>query len=241
MKLLHEHHDAPVAGHLGISKTYELLSRNYFWPAMQSEPAGLLQPLPIPVNRWDQVAMDFVVQLPKTKNGWDAILVCIDRLTKRAHFAPTKTTASAPETANIFFETVVKQHGLPKTIVTDRDSKFTSLFWKTLFKRFGTKLAMSTAYHPQTDGQTERMNRILQDMLRHFVNYQQNDWDQYLSLAEVAYNNAEQQSTGMSPFYLDTGRHPSFPGNLMNPEEQKVEYVEQFLKKQQENNKQKKV
>ena len=110
--------------------------------------------------------MDFIVQLPKTKNQWDSILVCVDKLTKRAHFAPLKVTATAPEVADLFFDVVVKHHGLPRALITDRDPKFTSIFWKTLFKRMGTtKLSMSSAYHPQTDGQTERTNRTLQDML----------------------------------------------------------------------------
>ena len=115
--------------------------------------------------------MDFIVQLPKTKKSFDAILVVVDRLTKRVHFIPTYTTATAPDIAKTFFENIFRLHGLPKTIVSDRDPKFVSKFWKMLFKQLGVHLALSTAYHPQTDGQTERANRTLEDMLRTFVNY----------------------------------------------------------------------
>ena len=102
--------------------------------------------------------MDFIVQLPKTKAGFDAIVVFVDIFSKMVHFAPTKTTASAPDTARLFFDHIVRLHGLPKSIISDRDAKFTSRFWKSLFQSLGTKLAMSTAFHPQTDGQTERAN-----------------------------------------------------------------------------------
>jgi len=99
--------------------------------------------------------MDFIVQLPKTKAGFDAIVVFVDTFSKMTHFAPTKTTASAPDTARLFFDHIFQLHGLPKSIVSDRDAKFTSKFWKSLFQTLGTKLAMSTTFHPQTDGQTE--------------------------------------------------------------------------------------
>ena len=115
--------------------------------------------------------MDFITQLPQTKAGWDAIIVFVDTFSKMVHLVPTKTTASAPETARLFFDHVVKLHGLPKSVVSDHDSKFTSKFWKTLFQTMGTKLSMSTAFHPQTDGQTERANRTLEDMLQAFVGY----------------------------------------------------------------------
>jgi hypothetical protein len=179
--------------------------------ASQQVPAGLLQPLPIPKQPWDQVSMDFIVQLPTTKAGFDAIMVFVDTFSKMVHLAPTKTTASAPDTAWIFFDQVVKLHGLPKSIISDRDAKFTSKFWKLVFQTMGTKLAMSTAFHPQTDGQTEHANRTLEDMLRSFVSYQQNDWDQFLPTAEFACNNAPNASTGMSPFRVNYGCDPYNP------------------------------
>src|SRR5438128_2151307 len=110
--------------------------------------------------------MDFIVQLPITQKGHDAIVVFVDRYTKRAHFHPTHTTVTAPEVAKIFFDVIFKHHGLPKAIISDWDAHFTSHFWKALFEQLGTKLSMSTAFHPQTDRQTERMNCTLEEMLR---------------------------------------------------------------------------
>ena len=118
--------------------------------------------------------MDFIVQLLLTRQGNDAIVVFTDRLTKRGHFQAMHTSATAPEVAKIFFNTIFKDHGLPKTIISDRDAKFTSHFWKSLFGQTGTKLAMSTAFHPQTDGQTEWLNRTLEEMLRIYAIYNQN-------------------------------------------------------------------
>src|SRR5271163_4191855 len=136
-------------------------------------PSGLLQPLITPTNRWEEIIMDFVVQLPLTKQGHDAIVVFTDHLTKRAHFQAMHTSATAPEVAKIFFATIFKNHELPHIIISDIDSKFTSHFWQTLFKQLGTKTTMSTAFHPQTDGQTERLNRTLEEMLRAYVTYKQ--------------------------------------------------------------------
>jgi hypothetical protein len=177
-------------------------------------PLGLLTPLRVPTDRWEQITMDFIVQLPRTNQGYDSIVVFVDRLSKRVHLAPTTTTASAVEIARIFFDVVFRHHGLPATIISDRDPKFTSRFWKTLFSLLGTRISLSTAFHPETDGQTERMNRTLEDMLRALVNYRQNDWDTWLTAAEFAINNSKQSSTGFSPFYLDTGRTPIITGPL---------------------------
>src|SRR5215218_1197243 len=152
--------------------------------------------------------MDFITQLLKTKAGNDAIVVFVDTFSKMVHFAPSKTTATAPDIAHIFFDHVFKLHGLPKSIISDHNAKFTSHFWQTLFKTMGTKLAMSTAFHSQTDGQMERANRILEDMLRAFVSYCQDNWDQLLSSAEFACNNAPNASTNMSPFCANYGRDP---------------------------------
>src|SRR3954463_7821405 len=234
-QLLYDHHDTPMAGHQGIERTYATLHQNFYWPRMnqdtrnyvkscdscqrikasQQVPAGLLQPLPIPSYPWEQVSMDFITHLPKTKKGYDAIVVFVDMFSKMVHLAPSRTTATAPETAQIFFDNVVKLHGLPKTIVSDRDPKFTSRFWQTIFHTLGTKLAMSTAFHPQTDGQTERANRTLEDMLRAFTNYQQDNWDQLLSTTEFACNNAPNASTGMTPFHINQGRDPLNPYTMI--------------------------
>ena len=154
------------------------------------------------------MAMDFIVQLPKTKNGWDAIVVFVDQLSKQAHFIPTKTTATAPEIAEIFLNQVFCLHGMPSAIVSDRDAKFMSNFWKAFFALHGTKLKFSIAYHPQTDGKTEHTNCTLKQMLSIFCCYKQNDWDKYLAHAEFAYNNSQQTSTKKTPFFLNYGQHP---------------------------------
>src|SRR3954453_19049567 len=249
MQLLYDHHDTPMAGHQGIERTYATLHQNFYWPRMnqdtrnyvkscnscqcikasQQVPAGLLQPLPIPSYPWEQVSMDFITHLPKTKKGYDAIVVFVDMFSKMVHLAPSRTMATAPETAQIFFDNVVKLHGLPKTIVSDQDPKFTSCFWQTIFHTLGTKLAMSTAFHPQTDGQTERANRTLEDMLRAFVSYQQDDWDNHLSSAEFACNNAPNASTGMSPFRMNYGRDPYNPYSAIKQQPDKIPAVTEFL------------
>lgn len=230
-KILKEMHDTPLGGHVGISKTFELVSRKFYWPRqhrdikryintcikcqeskpMNSLPMGLLQPLPIPHRRWDQVTMDLITQLPKTKRGYDAIAVFVDKLSKMVHYVPTTSTVTAFELAEIFINYVIRYHGVPKSILTDRDGRFTSRFWKALWKALGTTLLMSTSYHPQTDGQTERANRTLEDMLRSQVNFDQDDWDTYLVRAEMCYNNTVHMSTGETPFYLNYGQHPNFP------------------------------
>src|SRR3954469_21047544 len=225
-QILHDHHDIPTAGHQGIERTYAAIHDLFYWPRMNSDvrryvkscdscqrikasqqsPAGLLQPLPIPTRSWEQVSMDFITQLPRTKAGHDAIVVFVDTFSKMVHFVPTKTTASAPDTAKLFFDHVFKLHGLPKSIVSDRDAKFTSRFWQSLFNTLGTKLSMSTAFHPQTDGQTEQANRTLEDMLRAFTSYCQDDSDLHLTAAEFTCNNAPNVSTGMSPFKINSGQ-----------------------------------
>jgi hypothetical protein len=230
-QLLAEAHDVPVSGHVGVAKTVDLLSRSYYWPGLHrdvkqyvtsclpcqsnkpsnQQPMGLLQPLPVPERRWEQVSMDLITQLPRTRAGHDAIVVFVDKLSKMVHYAPTTTNVTAPQLALVFFQTVVRHHGVPSSIVSDRDVRFISVFWRALWQQLGTKLAMSTAYHPQTDGQTERANRTLEDMLRAYVTYRQDDWDQHLVAAEIAYNNSVQASTGFSPFFLNTGQHPHLP------------------------------
>jgi hypothetical protein len=230
-KLLAEAHDSILAGHVGSAKTIELLSRDYYWPRMYEEikhyvstcvkcqqnkashqhPQGLLQPLPVPERRWQQVSMDFITQLPMTKQGHDAIVVFVDKLSKMVHLVPTTTSVDAPQVARLFMREVVRLHGVPESIVSDRDPRFTSSFWQELWKMLGTRLAMSTAYHPQTDGQTERANRTLEDMLRAFVSVRQDDWDEFLVASEIAINNTQQSSSRYSPYYLNSGAHPRFP------------------------------
>jgi hypothetical protein len=233
--LLREAHDSLVSGHLGVAKTAECLTRTYYWPGIHSdvkeyvrsclscqshkasnrEPAGLLQSLAIPEVRWHTVTLDLITSLPKSKKGNNAIVVFCDKLSKKVHYAATTTTVTAPALAALFFREVVRHHGLPTVIVSDRDPRFTARFWRALWSQCGTKLAMSTAYHPQTDGQTERANRTLEEMMRSYVNAHQDNWDEHLIAAEIAYNNSIHASTGFSPFFLDSGQHPSLP--LIHP------------------------
>lgn len=178
--------------------------------------------------------MDFIVQLPKTKEGFDAIMTVVERLTKRAYFLPTRTDATAADIAQLFFDRIVcAGHGLPLVIVSDRDARFTSKFWQALFKCFGTKISMSTAFHPQTDGLSERLNRTIEEALRAFVSYNQRNWSDLLPALTLAYNNSINQSTGFTPYYLDFGQHPRTPMALLeglNPsEETDVNSVEEFL------------
>jgi hypothetical protein len=233
-RILHECHDSPTSGHLGKDKTIEQVKRRFYWPGMDAEIAryvtscdacqrnkpsqqatmGLLQPLPIPDRPWQQVSMDLITQLPRSSSGKDAIVVFVDKLTKMVHYEATTTTVSAPQLAALFFRSVVRHHGVPSSILSDRDARFTSHFWKALWGHLGTQLTMSTAFHPQTDGQTERANRTLEEMMRSFVNFKQTDWDQHLVAAEVAVNSSQHASTGYTPFYLNYGREVTLPLDL---------------------------
>ena len=227
----HECHDSPMSGHFGKDKTIESVKRRFYWPRMDEEiqsyvtscdscqrnkpshqaEMGLLQPLPIPDQPWAQVSLDLITALPKSLLGNDAIVVFIDKLTKMVHYVPTTTNVTAPQLATIFLRNVVRLHGFPESILSDRDPRFTAFFWRSFWEQMGSKLTMSAAYHPQTDGQTERANRTLEESLRHYVNHRQNDWDVYLSSIEIAVNNAKQSSTGFSPFYLNSGREIRLP------------------------------
>ena len=179
--------------------------------------------------------MDFITHLPSTKEGHDAILVVVDRLTKMVHLIPTHTKVSAHEVAHLFKDYVWKYHGFPQNSVTDRDSKFTSIFWKELMKCTGVKGKVSTAYHPQSDGQTERTNRILEDMLSHYVSPQQDDWDSHLACAEFAINNSYQESTKTTPFRLNNGRDPRTPLSWGLHPPSKVQAVDDFISEMRRN------
>jgi len=235
--LVHDAHSTPTAGHQGIARTYARLRQSFYWPRMAHDVhayvsscischqaktrtnalLGALQPLPIPSDRWEIVTMDFVTGLPMTEEGFDAIFVVTCKLSKRIRLIPTFKDASAVDTASLFFSHIVKLHGLPRGIISDRDAKFTSAFWEQLFERFGTQLSMSTAYHPQTDGQTERVIRVIEEMLRHFTSSLAQDWNLHLDAVEIAYNSAGHASTGFSPYQLDLGRIPRTPLQLLAP------------------------
>ncbi|GJP40371.1 hypothetical protein CLOM_g24641 [Closterium sp. NIES-68] len=184
--LIQEVHDSNLSGHFGVDKTLKALQRFYYWPDMVTDvqgyvaacpicqrmksshprPTRLLQPLEPPQRPWQHVTMDFVTGLPAGPNGNDAVLVVVDRLTKMSHFAPCRTTITAEETARLFISTVGRLHGIPAAIISDRDPKFTSKFWQDMWARYGTRLQFSSAYHPQTDGQTERTNQTMEQLIR---------------------------------------------------------------------------
>lgn len=193
--ILKEYHSSPIGGHSGISRTKARIARQFYWPSMNKDirvflsecltcqqakssntvPAGLLQPLPIPFQVWEDVAMDFITGLPPS-NGYTVILVVVDRLSKYGHFAPLKADFSSLKVAETFMHSVVKLHGFPKSIVSDRDKVFTSKFWQHLFKLSGTSLAMSSSYHPQTDDQSEALNKCVELYLRCFTRDNPRSW-----------------------------------------------------------------
>ncbi|KAL0560509.1 hypothetical protein IC582_000914 [Cucumis melo] len=219
-ELLSEAHSSPFSMHPGSTKMYQDLKRVYWWRNMKREvaefvskclvcqqvkaprqkPAGLLQPLSIPEWKWENVSMDFITGLPRTLRGFTVIWVVVDRLTKSAHFVPGKSTYTASKWTQLYMSEIVRLHGVPVSIVSDRDARFTSKFWKGLQTAMGTRLDFSTAFHPQTDGQTERLNQVLEDMLRACALEFPGSWDSHLHLMEFAYNNSYQATIGMAPF-----------------------------------------
>ena len=177
----------------------------------QTHPAGKLIPLLIPNHPWEWVTADRITNLPKTKRGHTAILVVVDRLTKMAHFAPCKNQSGAKEVAQIFTDIVFRAHGVPERLTTDRGSEFTNKMIAAMCEILGTKHCKSTAYHPQTDGQTERMNRVLEDMLRHYMNPRQDNWDELLAPLEFAVNNARMKALKTRHFTLTMAGILDFP------------------------------
>ena len=175
------------------------------------KPYGLLNPLPVPTAPWEAIGIDFVGPLPESKDRdgrYDAITTIIDLLTGMVHLVPSRTNYRAKDIAELVFAEVYKHHGLPKSIVSDRDVLFTSIFWDHLHKLIGVELRMSSAYHPESDGSTERANRTVSQMLRQCVSTTQRDWVSKLPSIEFAINLARSDSTGYAPFFLNTGRMP---------------------------------
>ena len=230
-EILMEAHNSPFAMHPGGTKMYQDLKQHFWWKSMKRDvagfvskclvcqqvkaprqkTAGLLQPLSIPEWKWENIAMDFIVGLPKTPKGYTVIWVVVDRLTKSAHFLPGKVTYTVDNWAQLYVKEIVRLHGVPVSIVSDRDPRFTSAFWRGLQKALGTRLDFSTAFHPQTDGQTERLNQILEDMLRACVLDFKESWDSKLHLMEFSYNNSFQATIGMAPFEALYGKRCRSP------------------------------
>ena len=234
-KNLYELHDSNLAGHMGITKTEELVARHFWWRGLRDDvtayvhdcvtcqlskddqrpSAGLLQPIPIPAHRWECVTMDYVGPLPKTRNGHDGVFLVVDKLTKMTHFMASSqgTDNDAVGTARLFFDGVVRLHGIPLSIISDRDSRFLSRFWSALWRLTGTRLKPASAEHQQTDGQTEIMVKLFKRYLTSYSQDHPEEWDQHLTAAEIAVNNSVQASTGFTPFFLNYGRHPHLPLN----------------------------
>jgi Chromo (CHRromatin Organisation MOdifier) domain/Integrase core domain len=168
---------------------------------------GLLQPLPVPTRPWSSLSMDYITDLPSS-NGYDSVLVVVDRLTKMVHFVPSRATDTSRDLANHYVHHIFRLHGLPSDIVSDRGSTFTSRWWTEVLAQLKIKPNLSTAFHPETDGQTERTNQSVEQYLRTYVNYLQDDWFDLLPIAEFAHNNAYHSSIGMTPFYANYGYHP---------------------------------
>jgi len=220
-KVISLFHDNPESGHFGALKTTELVSRDFYWPVMDTRVRkyvsgcevchrikaprharhGINMLLEIPSRPWEGVTMDFVTDLPEsTASGYTGILVIVDRLTKMAIYLPCRKDIDSPELARLFFEHVICKRGVPDNIVTDRGTQFTCRFWTRVCSHLSTDHRLSTAFHPQTDGQTERQNQTMEQYLRAFCNYEQDNWVELMPLAEFAYNNAIHASTRMTPF-----------------------------------------
>ncbi|KAI3505152.1 hypothetical protein L1887_27074 [Cichorium endivia] len=224
--LLEDSHKSRYSIHPGCTKMYRDLKLHYWWPVMKLDvaryvekcvtclqvkaehqrPYGSLQPLGIPEWKWDHVTMDFLMSLPKTVKGHDSIWVVVDRLTKSAHFLPIKETWPIDRLAKLYTDEIVCRHGVPLSILSDRDTRFTSKFWEGLQRELGTRVNLSTSYHPQTDGQSERTIQTLGDMLRSCAIDFSGSWDIHLPLVEFSYNNSYHSSIGMAPFEALYGR-----------------------------------
>ena len=229
--ILEEAHHSAYTIHPGINKMYRDLKQLYWWDGMKKDvtdfvskclvcqqvkaehqkPAGLHQSIEVPEWKWERITMDFVTGLPRTPKGFDAIWVIVDRLTKSAHFLPVKTTYGFAQYAQLYINEIIRLHGVPISIISDRGPQFTAKFWRAFQVAMGTRLDLSTAFHPQTDGQSERIIQILEDMLRACVMDYSGSWDRHLPLVEFAYNNSYQTSIQMAPFEALYGRRCRSP------------------------------
>uniref|UniRef100_A0A2N9J791 Integrase catalytic domain-containing protein n=1 Tax=Fagus sylvatica TaxID=28930 RepID=A0A2N9J791_FAGSY len=232
--LVREAHGGGLMGHFGVRKTLDVLHEHFFWPKMKRDvervcsrcvtcrqaksrvlPHGLYTPLPVPSAPWVDISMDFVLGLPRSRKGRDSIFVVVDRFSKMAHFISCHKTDDATHIADLFFREIVRLHGVPRSIVSDRDVKFLSYFWKVLWGKLGTKLLFSTTCHPQTDGQTEVVNRTLSTLLRTIIQKNLKNWEDCLPFIEFAYNRSVHSTTDFSPFEIVYGFNPLTPLDLL--------------------------
>jgi hypothetical protein len=265
-QILEEAHLSRYSIHPGSTKMYHDLKQHYWWikvkieiarylakcdtcrhvKAIHMKTTGPLQSLPIPTWKWDDISMYFIVGLPRTAKGYDSIWVIIDRLTKIAHFLLVKVKYRVLAYAELYIARILSLHGVLKTIVSDSGPQFVSKFWEELHKSLGTKLLHSSAYHPQTSGQIERVNQILEDMLRACVLEFPQKWDDYLPLAKFSYNNSYQESIKMAPFealyerqcrtplnWSEPGERNFFRPDMVKEKEEKVQRIIHNLKEAQ--------
>ena len=268
--ILEEGHKSKLSIHPGATKMYKDLKKLFWWPRMKREiayyvasclicqkakiehqkPAGMLHSLELPVWKWDSITMDFVTGLPRTSSGYDSIWVVVDRLTKSAHFIPINTGYPMKKLTQAYLRDIVRLHGVPSSIVSDRDPRFTSKFWGSLQQALGTKVKLSTAYHPQTDGQTERTIQSLEDLLRACVLEESKSWDQFLPLVEFTYNNSYHSSIDMAPFealygrkcrtplcWVETGENLILGPEIIQETNEKVRLIQSKIKAAQDRQK----
>jgi hypothetical protein len=231
-EIFDEAHLSKFCIHLGSTKMYQDLRKNFWWSNIKVDIAkyvaecdtchrikashlksARVQPLTIPLWKLDDISMYFIVGLPPTTRRKDSIWVIEDRLTKIAHFIAVHTTYSIQDYAELYVDQIVRLHGIPKTIVSDRGTQFMAHFWEQLHESLGTKLIRSSSYHPQIDGQTEQVNQIVENMLRASIMHFDKSWDECLSLVEFSYNNSYQASLKMAPFEAVYGRRCRAPLN----------------------------
>jgi len=228
LRVLKNKHDHPLAGHFGQNKTMELICQEYVWPSMrnfikdycntctickrskapQHKPYGLLKQLPIPTRPWDLISMDFIEHLPPSA-GYTTILVIVERLTKQSIFILTYDTITSAQLAKLFVLYVFSKDGVLGHVTSDWGSEFVSHFFRSLSKALDMNLHFTSGYHPEGDGQTEQVNQTLEQYLRCYCNYQQDNWSTLLPIAEFVYNNAPNETTGTSPFFTNKGYHPT--------------------------------
>lgn len=253
--IIREAHDIEVSGHLGMNKTAMRVRRHFDWNGLvrdvrqfvlscescqsskssNTAPAGLAQPIPPPMNKGEAVSIDFVGPFARTARGKDFVMIIIDRFSRRVWYEPCKQTVTGKQAADILFERVVRHQGLPNTIVSDRDPRFKSHIWKGIWKRCGTKLAMTVAFKAQANGLAENGGRTMQDMLRTFVNEARTDWDMKLPALEIAYNSSINATTGFAPFELDIGMMPRMPIDIATTGTSTNVSVDKFLDRWEEN------
>ena len=229
--IIKKHHDEPLAGHLATEKTFALIRAKYYWPDMQKQiqeycnsclvcqgarvicrkQPGLLQPIPIPKRAWEVLTLDFITGLPESHaygGVYNAILVVVCKFSKMAHYIPARKDWTAGQLMEAFVREIIRLHSVPQALISDRGSVFTLQLWANLMFALKIDRRLSTAFHPQTDGQTERQNSTLEQYLRSYINYQQDNWASLLALAEFAYNASLHSSTGKAPFEVVYGSIP---------------------------------